>query len=185
MDNHAESNVAAFDDLLRGRRSCRRFSQEVPPTGLVDKVVEAGLLAPTGRNRQSTVVVRVDDKGFKAEITAKNAEIMGAPPSPDRGPDPFYGAPVMLLVIAQKCDTDVYDGSLALGNMMLKAHELGLGSCWIHRAKPEMESPLGAKILSRLGLEGEWIGVGHLALGYPQGPLPEAKAIREGRYLVL
>ena len=183
---YTDLNETGFDALLKGRRSCRKFSGKVPPRELVDKVVMAGLLAPTGRNRQASVIVRIDDPELKAEIIAKNAEIMGAPPSPDRGPDPFYNAPVMLLVIASTAnDTAVYDGSLALGNMMLKAHELGLASCWIHRAKPEMESELGRKIISRLGLEGEWEGVGHLALGYAACELPPAKTLREGRYLAL
>lgn len=185
-ENYVEMNETAFDNLMATRRSYRKFSEKVPPRELVDKVVMAGLLAPTGRNRQSSVIVRIDDPELKAEITAKNAEIMGAPPSPDRGPDPFYKAPVMLLVIASTAnDTAVYDGSLALGNMMLKAHELGLASCWIHRAKPEMQSELGKKILSRLGLEGEWEGVGHLALGYPGCEPPPAKELRAGRYMSL
>ncbi len=175
-----------FDEIVRTRRSVRRFKADVPPRELVDRVVEAGLLAPTGRKMQSSVIVRIDDPALKAEITAKNAEIMGAPPSPDRGPDPFYGAPVMLLVIADKSKpTAIYDGSLALGNMMLKAHELGLASCWIHRAKEEMESPLGRKILDRLGFSGEWEGIGHLALGYADGPRPAAYAVNPGRYRVI
>ena len=172
-----------FDEVVRTRRSCRKYTTQTPPRELVDAVVEAGLLAPTGRKMQSSVIVRIDDEEMKAKIVRKNAEIMGAPPA-GRGPDPFYGAPVMLLVIADKSvSTAVYDGSLALGNMMLKAHELGLASCWIHRAREEMESELGREILSRLGLEGEWIGVGHLALGYADGPLPPPYEIKPGRYL--
>jgi len=130
-----------LDRIIRTRRSVRKYKPEAPPAELVDAVVRAGLLAPTGRKRQSSVIVRIDDPELKAEIVRKNAEIMG-PPSPGRGPDPFYGAPVMLLVIADaSADTAVCDGSLALGYMMLKAHELGLASCWIHRAKEEFDSP--------------------------------------------
>jgi len=175
-----------FDKLVRTRRSVRKFKKDVPPRELVDKIVQAGLLAPTGRRQQSSVIVRIDDPELKAEIVAENARIMGKPPSPDRGPDPFYGAPVMLLVIANKCNsTATYDGSLALGNMMLKAHELGLASCWIHRAKEEFEGPLGKKILARLGLQGDWEGVGHLALGYCEGQYPEPYEIRKDRYLAI
>lgn len=172
-----------MSNVYETRRSTRKFTSEIPSREMVDAVVLAGLQAPTGRNQQSTVIIRIDDPELKAEITAENARIMGKPPSPDRGPDPFYGAPIMLLVIANKeFPTAVYDGSLALGNMMLRAHELGLGSCWIHRAKEEMELPLGRKILDRLGLEGEWIGIGHLALGFTDGPLPPPHPIKEGRY---
>ena len=110
---------------------------------------------------------------------------MGAPP-PGRPADPFYAAPVMLLVIANKANnTGVYDGSLTMGNMMLKAHELGLAACWIHRAKEELESPLGQKILAKAGLEGEWEGVGHLALGYADMPLPEPHPYNAARYITI
>lgn len=174
-----------FDEIVYTRRSVRAFKPEMPPKELVDQVVKAGLLAPTGRNRQSSYVIRIDDPELRAKITAKNAEIMGPPPA-GRPADPFYSAPVMLLVIA-KCDNDtaVYDGSLTLGNMMLKAHELGLASCWIHRAKPEMDSELGAEILKRAGLTGPWEGVGHLALGYAAGPLPAPHPYNASRYIAI
>lgn len=171
-----------FGELLAERRSVRAFAPTMPPKELVDAVVKAGLLAPTGRNQQSSMIVRIDDPALQAEIRAENARIMGAPP-PGRPADPFYSAPVMLLVIADKQrTTTTYDGSLALGNMMLKAHELGLASCWIHRAKEEMAGPLGAKIRARLGLEGYWEGIGHLALGYAAAPLPAPREINLARY---
>ena len=171
-----------FGELLIERRSFRAFAETVPSPALVDEVVKAGLLAPTGCNQQSSLVIRIDDPALKEEIRAENARIMGAPP-PGRPADPFYAAPVMLMVIAnKKNNTATYDGSLTMGNMMIKAHELGLASCWIHRAKEEMEGPLGAKILSRLGLEGEWEGVGHLALGYAATALPPPREINPARY---
>lgn len=174
-----------FSELVWERRSFRKFKADLPAKELVDEVVRAGLLAPTGRNKQSSVVLRIDDSELREEIRAKNAEIMGAPP-PGRPADPFYAAPVMLLVIANKANnTGVYDGSLTMGNMMLKAHELGLAACWIHRAKEELESPLGQKILAKAGLEGEWEGVGHLALGYADMPLPEPHPYNAARYITI
>ena len=176
-----------LDDLIHFRRSIRRFRPEVPPKELVDAVVQAGLEAPTGRNQESTRILRIDDPALNAKIRAKNAEIMG-PPSPGRPADPFYYAPVMLLVIADKSKnpgTNIHDGSLALGNMMLKAHELGLGACWIHRAKEEMESELGAEILAAAHLAGEYVGVGHLALGYSDMPLPAPHIPKPERYIVV
>ena len=174
-----------FGELLVERRSFRAFTDAVPSVELVDEVVRAGLLAPTGRNQQSSLVIRIDDPALKEEIRAENARIMGAPP-PGRPADPFYSAPVMLLVIANKQNnTATYDGSLTLGNMMIKAHELGLASCWIHRAKQEMEGPLGEKIKAKLGLEGEWEGVGHLALGYAATPLPPPREVNPVRYRVI
>ena len=177
--------MTELDKLIHERRSIRKFKSDVPPKELVDQVVQAGLEAPTGRNQQSSVIIRIDDPAMREKIRAKNAEIMGAPP-PGRPADPFYSAPIMLLVIAnKKNNTAVYDGSLALGNMMLKAHELGLAACWIHRAKEEMESALGKEILAAAHLEGEYEGVGHLALGYADMPLPAPHIPNPERYRVI
>lgn len=171
-------------DAIKKRRSVRKFKPEMPPQEMIDKVVEAGLWAASGRGRQGAVVIEITDSAMKEEIRALNARIMGKNYEKGHGPDPLFGAPLFLMVIAKTDNgTAPYDGSLVLGNMMLRAHELGLGTCWIHRAKQEMESPLGAKILERLGLEGEWEGVGHLAIGYPDEavPPPEAKPRNSGR----
>ena len=106
-----------------------------------------------------------------------NAQIMGVSESVD----PFYGAPVVLLVVADATvSTYLYDGSLVMGNLMLAAHSLGLGSCWIHRAKEEMQTEYGKNLLKSLGIEGEWEGIGHCVLGYADGELPDAKPRKEG-----
>ena len=110
---------------------------------------------------------------------------MGAPP-PGRPADPFYSAPVMLLVIADKTSTTTtYDGSLALGNMMLKAHELGLASCWIHRAREEFETDEYRQLLADHGIEGEWVGIGHCAVGYADGEIPAPAPRKDGRVFYL
>ncbi len=180
-------NESTLDKLIYERRSIRAFKPDVPPKELVDAVARAGLLAPTGRNQHSVYVIRIDDPALRAALVAKNAEIMGAPP-PGRPSDPFYGAPVILLVIATKAraETAVHDGSLALGNMMLKAHELGLGACWIHRAAQEMESEVGRQVVERAGLaDREWVGVGHLALGYANQPLPAPHPYESSHYITV
>ncbi|MCR5413780.1 MAG: nitroreductase [Kiritimatiellae bacterium] len=180
-------NETELDRLIRERRSIRKFKPDVPPKELVDAVAKAGLLAPTGRNQGSTVVIRIGDPALREAIVRTNAEIMGAPP-PGRPADPFYGAPVILLVIASKAraETAVHDGSLALGNMMLKAHELGLGACWIHRAAQEMDTPAGRAVIEKAGLsDREWIGVGHLALGYADQPLPAPRPYDPSRYITV
>ena len=98
------------------------------------------------------------------------------------GFDPFYGAPAMLIVLAKnERPTYVYDGSLVMGNLMLAAHELGIGSCWIHRAKEEFESDWGRNLLRSLGVNGDYEGIGHCALGYADGDYPAAPARNEGR----
>ena len=102
----------------------------------------------------------------------------------DEGFDPFYGAPVILIVLADKaCNTYIYDGSLVMGNMMLAAHSLGLGSIWIHRAKEEFELPEWKQLLSDLGVSGEWEGIGHCAVGYADCDLPKAAERKDGRVI--
>ena len=63
-----------------------------------------------------------------------------------------------------------------MGNLMLAAHSLGIGSCWIHRAKEEFERPEGKELLHSLGIDGEYEGIGHCVLGYVDGAYPNAPA---------
>lgn len=135
-----------------------------------------GFYAADGAGRQPCRVVAVVDRAARDELSRLNASFTRHP-----GRDPFYGAPVVLVVLAPRDDeTRVYDGSLVMASLMLAAHARGLGSCWIHRAREEFESPAGAKLLNRWGIEGDWEGIAHCALGYPAGPLPAARPRREG-----
>ncbi len=149
----------------------------MPPAELIDKVINAGLYAANGRNWQSPIVIAVTDKATRDKLSALNAKIMGA-----AGTDPFYGAPAVLCVLADKSKrTYLYDGSLTMGNMMLAAHALGLGSCWIHRAKEEFESEEGKEILRALGIDGDYEGIGNLIIGYPDGEERTAVPRNENR----
>lgn len=168
-----------LSDLIKERRSIKKYKANQPVSEeLIDEVIEAGLYAASGRGKQSPIIIAVTNKEMRDKIAVQNAEIGGF----GEGFDPFYGAPVILMVIANtENNTDVYDGSLVLGNMMLMAHELGLGSCWIHRAKEEFEDDFGKEILKELGIEGEYVGVGHLALGYADMELPAIPPRKENR----
>lgn len=161
---------------IEERRSVRAYTDEMPPRELVGQVVEAGLWAASGMNTQGPVIVAVTDRALRDRLSAMNAEIMGRP-----GTDPFYGAPVVLMVLApREAPNRVYDGSLVMGNLMLAAHALGLGSCWIHRAREEFDTPEGRAILADLGVEGDYEGIGHCVLGYP-AEVPAPRPRREGR----
>lgn len=178
MTTRTEADVVI--DAMRQRRSNRAFTDEMPPRELVDEVVEAGLWAANGRGRQCPIVLEVLDRGLRDRLSAMNARIMGSP----EGTDPFYGAPACLVVLAPRdVPTHVYDGSLVMGNMMLAAHALGLGSCWINRAREEFDSEEGRAILAELGVEGDYEGIGHCVVGYPADD-PAAPARRAGRVLV-
>ncbi len=149
--------------ILETRRSCRKFiSGKMPSEADLNAILKAGVYAPSGMGRQPVKIIAITNKELRDKISAENAKIMG-----QSGADPFYGAPVILLVIADAtAPTHVYDGSLVMGNLMNAAESLGIANIWIHRAKEEMESDFGKKILKDLGIEGEWEGIGHVALGY-------------------
>ena len=159
---------------IQSRRSIRRFKPDMIPRDVLEQIVTAGTYAPTGRNLQSPIILAVTNKEIRDRLSALNAAAMGA------SNDPFYGAPVVLVVLADKsCRTHLYDGSLVMGNLMLAAHELGIGSCWIHRAKEEFDSPEGKQILADLGIEGDYEGIGNCILGYVDGDYPEARERKE------
>lgn len=163
---------------MKERRSIRKFKAEMPSKADLEQIVEAGLYAANGRGRQAVITIAVTDKELRDKLSAVNNEIMGGP----EGNDPFYGAPAILIVLANKeVPTAPYDGSLVMGNLMLAAHSLGLGSIWIHRAKEEFEMPEYQKLLKDLGIEGEWEGICHCAVGYIDGENPAAAPRNDGR----
>ncbi len=158
------------------RRSVKGYKPDPVPTEILEKILEAGTYAATGRNGQAPIILAVTNKQVRDELSKINAEVMGAP----AGTDPFYGAPIVLVVLASKeRNTRVYDGSLVMGNLMLAAHALGVGSCWIHRAKETFEREEGKALLKKLGVEGEYEGIGNCVLGYPSDEYPKAKPRKE------
>ena len=163
---------------MKERRSIRKFKPDMVSKRDIDEIIEAGLYAANGMGRQAVITVAVTNKKLRDKIAKDNCKIGGW----DEGFDPFYGAPVILIVLAEKdWRNRVYDGSLVIGNMMLAAHSLGLGSIWIHRAKEEFETDEYKKLLKDIGVEGEWEGIGHCAIGYIDGDIPKPAPRKENR----
>ena len=162
-------------NTLLNRRSIRRYKEDQVPDELLDQVLTAGLYAPTGMNRQNIVMVAVRDKETRDLLSRMNAAVMGS----DR--DPFYGAPCVIVVLG---DPEIYpvveNGSLVLGNLMNAAYAVGLGSCWIHRAKQTFETEEGKALLRKWGLKDNLVGIGNCILGYADES-PEAKPRLDGR----
>ena len=168
--------MEVFENIVT-RRSVKKYKSDPVAKELVEKIVQAGICAPSGLNKQSPIVLAVTNKQVRDELSRLNAR-----KDPFSRVDPFYGAPVVLVVLADKSvPTYVYDGSLVMENMLLTAHELGLGACWIHRAKETFESPEGKAILKSLGIEGDYEGIGNCIVGYPDGDLPAEKPRKENR----
>ena len=162
-------------NTLLNRRSIRRYKEDQVPDELLDQVLTAGLYAPTGMNRQNIIMVAVRDKETRDQLSRMNAAVMGS----DR--DPFYGAPCVIVVLG---DPEIYpvveNGSLVLGNLMNAAYAVGLGSCWIHRAKQTFETEEGKALLRKWGLKDTLVGIGNCILGYADES-PKAMPRLDGR----
>ena len=162
--------------VLESRRSCRNFKPDMITEEELNAILKAGTYAATGMGKQSPIIIAVTDKKCRDAISEANRKVGGW----SEGFDPFYGAPVILIVLADKnVPTYVYDGSLVLGNLMNAAESLGVASIWIHRAKEEFESEFGKEMLISLGISGDYEGIGHCALGYAAEPAKDAPARKE------
>lgn len=151
--------------VLKTRRSCRAYLPEHVEEDKLNAILEAGTYAATGMGKQSPIILVIKDPEVRAKLQKLNAAAMGM------DIDPFYGAPELLVVLANKdIPTYLCDGSLVLGNLMNAAADLGVASCWIHRAKEEFESEEGKAILKQLGIQGNYEGIGNLILGYAAKP---------------
>ncbi len=169
---------AAIENM-KTRRSVRKFKADAVPQELIEQVIEAGTFAASGHDRQPWAIIAVKNREVIERLSKVNASFFDMPVK-----DPFYGAPVVIIVLTKKTTpTYIPDGSLCLGNMMLTAHSLGLASCWINRAKQTFELPEWQEWLAGIGVDTsmEYEGIGHLALGYADGPLPAARPRKEGR----
>ena len=163
---------------LKTRRSCRSYEPRQITEEELQQVLEAGMYAPTGMGKQSPVIVAVQDKDAIETLRKMNAAILGAPEA-----DHFYGAPTVLVVLADRSrPTYLYDGSCVMGNLLNAAHAVGLGSCWIHRAREEFDSDEGKALLKQWGVEGDYEGIGHCILGYRADAEP-APAPRKDNYV--
>lgn len=163
---------------IKTRRSIRKFKPDTVPQEILNQIIEAGLYAPSSMGKQNTIIIHITNSALIQEISRMNCKIGGF----KEGTDPFYGAPAMLIVLAKKdWPNRVYDGSLVMGNLMLAAHSLGLGSCWIHRAKEEFETDWGKTLLKSLGISEEYEGIGHCAIGFTDGKDPAPPEIQSER----
>lgn len=166
-------------DMLE-RRSIKKYNPEKTVSkDIIEKIIEAGLYAANGKGQQASIIIAVTNKEMRDKLSKANCKVGGW----DESFDPFYGAPVVLVVLAKKSHmTYVYDGSLTMGNLMLAAHSLGVGNCWIHRAKEVFEMEEYKELLKSLGIEEEYEGIGHCVLGYPANEAaPKAAERKSGR----
>ena len=167
---------------IKNRRSVKEYRTEQIKEEELMQVLEAGMNAPSARNMQSPVFIVVQNQEWIKKLSELNAEIAGAP----KGYDPFYGAPTIILVAADKSQSNaVQDASLALGNMFNAAYSIGLGSRWINRIRETFETELGRQLLKECGFSGEYIGVGSCILGYPKNGFPDPIPRKSDYYRII
>lgn len=165
--------------VLKERRSCRKYQARQVEADVLDAILEAGTYAPTGMNRQAPVIVAVQDKQVRDKIAKLNAGVMGM------DADPFYGAPTVLVVLADpNVRTYVYDGALVMGNLMNAAHAVGVDSCYIFRAKEVFASEEGKEMLRAWGIPDYYEGIGNCILGYREAGGVKEAAPRKANYIV-
>ena len=176
-DTMKENNTL---ETLKTRRAIRQYQDRMPEKALLDQVLEAGTYAPTGRGKQAPIIVAVTNKEVRDRLSQLNAQVMGT----DK--DPFYGAPVVLVVLANRdMPTYLYDGSLVMGNLMNAAHALGVGSCWLNRARESFDTEEGKELLRKWGLDPDkWAGVAVFIFGWPDEQ-PEAKPRKENYVITI
>jgi len=166
-------------DVIISRRSVKSFTNKMPNNTKLEKIITAGTYAPSGKNMQSPIIIAITNKKIRDELSALCANLRGMP----QNFDPFYNAPVALVVLAKKdWFTHVYDGSCVMENMLLEAHSLGLGACWIHHTKEMFETEYGKNLLKSLDITEEYEGIGCCVVGVPK-VLPQTKLPRKENYV--
>lgn len=162
-------------NTLITRRSIRKYKKEQITQEQLNQILEAGMYAPTGMGKQSAVMVVVQNPELIAKLSRLNAAVMGGTG------DPFYGAPTVIVVLADRSLAGTYleDGSLVMGNLLNAAHAVGVDSCWIHRAREVFETEEGKALLKEWGLNENYVGIGNCILGYRDCEYPAAKARKE------
>ncbi|MBR1938710.1 MAG: nitroreductase [Spirochaetales bacterium] len=166
-------------DCLMTRRSIKSYTDRMVDDETLWKILDAGTMAPTAKNLQSPVILCVKNKKIRDKMSSLNAKVLGTES------DPFYGAPIVLVVLADRNNPNhVYDGSLVMGNLLTAAHALGVSACWINRAKEVFDSEEGKKLLKDLGVDGDLEGIGNCVLGYSDKDIPKAKP-RKPDYIML
>ena len=166
--------------LIKTRRSCRKYTAQQVSDEALHSITEAGLYAPSGHGKQDPVIVVVQDETMKAQLVAMNAAVMGVTSNP------FYDAPTYILVFASADNKNAFqDGSCVLENMMLAAHALGLGTCWINREHEMFATEEGKALMKTMGLREGLIGIGALSIGHPAAPAKPAAERKMGRVVII
>lgn len=172
---------------LKSRRSVRKFSEKVVSRDDLEKILEVATYAPTGLGAQSPKILVIQRKDIIDRISKWNLSYFPEDIKEQLDDDynPFFGASTLIIVLADgNAHTCVEDGSLVIGNILNAAHAIGIGGCWIHRAREEFDSLQGKELLKVWGIPENYIGIGHVILGYPASDFEPRITPRKDDYIV-
>ena len=175
-------------ETIKSRRSVRSFKPAQLKESELKAILEAGSFAPSAMNGQTWHFTVIQDKALLDKWSGQVGEMLKSVDNPklqERLKDPnyhtFYHAPT-LVVVSGQADAmfHVTDCAAATQNMLLAAHSLGIGSCWIGIISRLMDSPLGPELTRALQIPVGYKPLHAVALGYPAGDAPAAAPRTEG-----
>lgn len=167
-------------ESLLSRRSCRAYTEQKPTDEELETIMNAGLYAPTGKNMQTPIFVCVKNKSIRDELSKLNAQVMKS------DADPFYGAPVVIAVLSDTTSPMyVQDASLAMQNLMLAAHSIGLATCWINRGFEVFRTEEGKKLKKEWNIPDSFEGVAFCIVGHAKNDLPKPAPRRQNRIITV
>ena len=182
------------------RHAIRRFQDRPVPKAELDQILTAGLYAPSAGNNQYSRIVVCEDKAINEELGKINRYMMF------QGKDPgaiahsvsaeqpsiqddfsilngYYGAPVVLTIFTRDHRYGREDAAMIAENIMLAAHFLGIGSCYVGRTKEVFQTEMGQALRQKWGVPDDLVAVCNVLLGYREGPAPKDKPRKEGRII--
>jgi len=155
--------------VLKERRSIRKYQEKQITEGELNTILECGVHAPSGKNKQSSLIVVIQNRELISKIAKINGSFVNKV-----GLNPFYDAPTLIIVFGDKnISTYKEDGSAIITNMINAAYSIGVSSCWIHRAKETFETDEGKKMMEEWGISSDYEGIGNCVLGYADCEIPK------------
>ena len=186
-------------EIIRKRRSIRKYLRQPVEKEKLHQIVEAGLFAPNPGGRQGTRIILLNDPEMIEKIGIVNANcenrnwdvgVSSEQPSiiDDKSiKSGFYGCAALAMVCIQRARKDQVNqigaAFVCAQNMTLEAYDLGVSSVIVGRAEATFRQPGMQELLDQWGLDPAYMPVVFVCLGYIDGPYPAVKARNEGRVL--
>jgi nitroreductase len=185
-------------ETIKNRRAIRRYKADQITDEELNKILEAGIYAPSAGGGQRPVIVALQNRDLSAELGRINAAAMKrtkaghvSSEQPSIIDDPslpsgFYGAPTVCVIFSR--ENYIYsmaDSFCCAENMILEAADLNVASAIIGRAEQTFDTELGRKLMKEWDIPEDYIARCFVILGYIDGPYPSVKPRKEGRIRIV